>query len=110
MYCFAMKTFKEVLMDHGFSLKEASARGIPYDTLAKHAQGARRVGAFSAARYEILLGIPRSELRPDLWPAQGTEQSGGTTIHAGLRPAEGAAGKTAGEVPAVQSGSMDETA
>ncbi len=63
-----MKTFKQVLKDHGFSLKEASARGIPYDTLAKHAQGVRRVGAFSATRYEMLLGIPRWELRPDLWP------------------------------------------
>ncbi len=67
MYDIPMKTFKQILTEHGFTLKEAAARGIPYDTLAKHARGARRVGLAAAARYERLLGIPRSELRPDVW-------------------------------------------
>ncbi len=67
MYDMPMKTFKQILTEHGFSLKEAAARGIHYDTLAKHARGARRVGLAAAARYERLLGIPRSELRPDVW-------------------------------------------
>ena len=74
MYSMPMKTFKQLLRDYGYTLREAAAKGIPYDTLAKHAQGARRVGALAAARYERLLGILKSELRPDLW---GEENGGG---------------------------------
>lgn len=42
--------------------------GIPYNTVYQHVYGKRRMTADAALRYEEKLGIPRSELRPDLWP------------------------------------------
>ncbi|WP_295641348.1 hypothetical protein [uncultured Mailhella sp.] len=58
------------------SLRRASREsGIPYITLVQHANNARRVSPAMAVRYEELLGIPRWELRPDLWsgPEEGDD-------------------------------------
>lgn len=61
----------QALEAKGISVNEASkASGIRYDTIWKHCQGMRGVSAKMAVRYEAKLGIPRSELRPDLWPPE----------------------------------------
>lgn len=50
--------------------------GYPYPTVWRHASGKRNVSPEAALRYERTLGIPRSELRPDLWPPEdGTSSS-----------------------------------
>lgn len=62
---------KDILRARGLSIADASrASGIPYVTIAQHARGARGISAALAIKYERLLGIPRSALRPDLWPPQ----------------------------------------
>lgn len=45
--------------------------GLIYQTVWQHFNGLRRVKAEQAIKYELILGIPRSELRPDLWPPDG---------------------------------------
>ena len=42
--------------------------GVPFHNIYKQYKGERGVGPNSALLYERILGIPRSELRPDLWP------------------------------------------
>lgn len=37
-------------------------------TVLQHCKGARSISAETAIKYSIFLGIPLSELRPDLWP------------------------------------------
>ena len=39
-----------------------------FDCRGQHYTGRRKVTAEQAMKYERVLGIPRSELRPDLWP------------------------------------------
>ena len=64
-----MNNFKKALTARGLDVNSASkASGIGYDTIWKHALGLREVSPAMALRYETLLGIPRHELRPDLWP------------------------------------------
>ena len=64
-----MNTLRKALEKRSISIAEASKRGIPLTTIAKHCNGDRQLGVKAVLRYEELLGIPRSELRPDLWPA-----------------------------------------
>ena len=45
---------------------EASKQGLPYSTVRKHWLGERELGLKSVIRYEQILGIPRSELMPEL--------------------------------------------
>ncbi len=48
----------------------ASLTGTPsWGTVFKHCHGAR-ISAESAMRYHKTLGIPLSDLRPDLWPPE----------------------------------------
>lgn len=42
--------------------------GIAYQTIYQHCIGKRKVSPYLAIKYEETLKIPRSELRPDLWP------------------------------------------
>ena len=65
-----MKTLlTDILRKRGLSIADASrASGIPYVTIAQHVRGSRGISAALAIKYERQLGIPRSELRPDLWP------------------------------------------
>lgn len=46
----------------------AKLSGLSYQCIFQHVKGKRKVSANDAIRYERLLMIPRSELRPDLWP------------------------------------------
>ncbi len=68
MYNTHMNKFKFALESRGISPSDASAKGIPLATVQKHYYGSRNVGIKSVLKYEDILGIPRSELRPDLWP------------------------------------------
>jgi len=63
-----MNTLRAALEKRSMSMVEASKRGIPLTTITKHCSGDRQIGVKAVLRYEELLGIPRSELRPDLWP------------------------------------------
>ena len=68
-----MKTpsFKDILAKHGLTVLTASKKsGILYQCIYQHARGFRKVSAEDAVKYENLLGIPRNEIRPDLWPAE----------------------------------------
>ena len=66
-----MKYLKLALERRGLSMSDAARKGIPLSTIAKHCNGERELGLKAVLRYERLLGIPRSELRPDLWPPEG---------------------------------------
>ena len=68
-----MNTLKNALEKRGISMCEASRKGIPLTTIVKHCNGNRQLGIKATLRYEALLGIPRSELRPDLWPEEAKE-------------------------------------
>ena len=63
-----MKTLKQIFDERGWTLQDGAKRGVPYHNLQKQLNGTRGVGPRSAILYEEKLGIPRSELRPDLWP------------------------------------------
>ena len=58
-------------MSRGLSCKAVAKTGLRYQTVWLHFHGLRNIGVKSALRYEAVLGIPRSELRPDLWPPGG---------------------------------------
>jgi len=62
------KTFEKYFPHRGDLKKASRDSGIPYVTLIQHANNLRRVAPESAVKYEALLGIPRWELRPDVWP------------------------------------------
>lgn len=63
-----MKSIKQIFEERGLTLAAAAKRGVPYHALQKQLKGVRNVGVKSAILYEEKLGIPRSELRPDIWP------------------------------------------
>lgn len=63
-----MNALKKSLDSRGLTPIEASKIGVPYHNIYKQYKGERNVGIKSALLYERVLGIPRSELRPDLWP------------------------------------------
>ena len=50
-----------------------TAKGALY----QHCQGKRTISAESAVRYHDTLGIPLSELRPDLWRSGDSEDTEG---------------------------------
>lgn len=72
-----MKThFEEIFAARGWVVSEVSRKfNIPHMTLRQHLKGTRSISAEQALKYERLLGIPRSELRPDLWPPEETTSS-----------------------------------
>ena len=59
--------FARYFSQRGALRKASRESGIPYVTLIQHANNRRKVSSNMALRYEKLLGIPRWELRPDLW-------------------------------------------
>lgn len=63
-----MDTLKQVFERHGLTLADAVRMGVPYHALYKQLRGERSVGVVCAMRYHKVLGIPLSELRPDIWP------------------------------------------
>ena len=63
-----MTTLKEAMDRRGLLLKDLrNLAGIDYSYARKHYIGDARVSAEAAVAYEAQLGIPRYELRPDLW-------------------------------------------
>lgn len=69
-----MNRLKIALDKRGLTYLEASKMGVPYHNIQKQYRGMRSVGPKSAMLYEQVLGIPRSELRPDLWPPPAREK------------------------------------
>ena len=69
------EVFEKYFSRRGALRRASLESGIPYITLVQHANNVRRVSPAMAVRYEELLGIPRWELRPDLWC--GPEEDGG---------------------------------
>ena len=63
-----MDTLKQVFERHGLTLADAVKLGVPYHALYKQLRGERTVGVVCAMRYHRMLGIPLSEMRPDIWP------------------------------------------
>ena len=63
-----MDTLKQIFERHGLTLADAVRMGVPYHALYKQLRGERSVGVVCALRYHRMLGIPLSELRPDIWP------------------------------------------
>lgn len=62
-------TLNRAFCSRGLTAKSASTiSGIRYVTIYQHLTGKRSISAEMTLKYETLLGIPRSELRPDLWP------------------------------------------
>lgn len=68
LYNAHMNKFKLALEQRGLSPADVAQKGALLTTVQKHFYGSRNVGPVSAILYEQLIGIPRSELRPDLWP------------------------------------------
>ena len=67
-----MNNFAKALNARGLSVREAARKpGCKYVTVYKHYKDERNVGVKAALLYEEALGIPRSELRPDIWPPGG---------------------------------------
>lgn len=66
-----MNRLKLALQSRGLTPSEAAKTGLSLTTVQKHYYGSREVGPMYALKYERILGIPRSELRPDLWPPDG---------------------------------------
>ena len=78
-----MNTLKIALDQRVMTCREAARLGVPYHNIFKQYKGKRGVGPKSAILYELILGIPRSELRPDLWPtatATPATQRGGEDV------------------------------
>ena len=63
-----MNRLKEIFDAMGITPLSASKQGLPYHALFKQYKGERNVGPKCAILYEQVLGIPRSKLRPDIWP------------------------------------------
>jgi len=70
-----MNTLKQIFDRHGLTLADAVRLGLPYHALYKQLKGERAVGVTCALRYHEVLGIPLSELRPDIWRPSEEEKS-----------------------------------
>lgn len=56
----------------GFPLPTvAKASNLPRTTVWRHATGNRKISAEAALVYSKALGVPLSQIRPDLWPPNG---------------------------------------
>ena len=62
-----MNNIKNALDSRGISVRDAAKAGIPYMSVYKQYKGERNPSGRFALMYERCLGIPRSEIRPDLW-------------------------------------------
>ncbi len=71
-------TLHAVITRRGLSIAEAAhICGAKYTTFWRHCNGSRTLFGDVAARYADALGIPRSELRPDLWPQEAVPMESG---------------------------------
>lgn len=74
-----MNTLQQAFQLRGLSCRNAAKAGLRYQTVWLHFHGLRNIGVKSVLRYEAILGIPRSELRPDLWPPEHITTSAPTS-------------------------------
>lgn len=59
---------KKAMDERGIPRKDAyKLTGLDPSTASQHYRGVRAISATDALLYEKCLGIPRYELRPDLW-------------------------------------------
>lgn len=66
-----MKTATLFFPHTTFTLQQVvKLTGFQYSTVWRHVRNVQSISAESAVRYEKALGVPRSKLRPDLWPPQ----------------------------------------
>jgi hypothetical protein len=70
-----MNNVKRCLVSRGISVNEAAKAGMPYMSVYKQYRGERNPSGNFALIYERILGIPRSEIRPDLWPPKDSPAS-----------------------------------
>lgn len=64
-----MKNYvQEAFVRRGLTPIEAHKSGMPYQSVYRQYRGQRKPSGEYAILYEKILGIPRSEIRPDLWP------------------------------------------
>lgn len=69
MYIMLMKNFVRTALERrGLRPIDAHKRGMPYQSVYRQYRGERFPSGEYAILYENILGIPRSEIRPDLWP------------------------------------------
>lgn len=71
MYNKSMNRLKIAFQSRSLTPSGVAKAGLSLTTVQKHYYGSREVGPLYALKYERVLGIPRSELRPDLWPPDG---------------------------------------
>lgn len=64
---YAMTNVAQIFSRYGVTALSAYKAGMSYQTVWCHLRGTRKVSAQNALNYERLVGIPRWELRPDLW-------------------------------------------
>ena len=63
-----MNVLQAFLDNNGLTIPKAAREyGIPENTLRQHIKGQRNVSPEMAILYERVFGIPRENLRPDLW-------------------------------------------
>ena len=65
-----VSALKKAFDARGLQMKDLSGvPGLCYSLARRHYIGEKNLTARYAIIYERLFGIPRAELRPDLWPA-----------------------------------------
>ena len=78
---------KQSLDKRGLRRKDLrNVEGLPYSYAVKHYNGDVQISAKYAVLYENLFGIPRGELRPDLWSEPVNKEAIAETISALLKP------------------------
>lgn len=71
-----MNNFVKTALDsYGITPLEAHKRGMPYQSVYRQYRGERKPSGEYALLYEKLLGIPRSKIRPDLWPPDESQSA-----------------------------------
>ena len=59
----------------GFQVKDVqAATGFTFMTIYRHIKGQREISPECALKYHDTLGIPLSDLRPDLWGRHNAEK------------------------------------
>ena len=66
-----MNALRRYFKESGKTILQVSREtGIPRPTIYTHLDGSREMSIDAAKRYHRLLGIPLSDLRPDVWGAE----------------------------------------
>lgn len=70
------EALKAYIIKNNLTLQEVADRtGLKTpSTVCQHLKGDRKISAQSALAYHKGLGIPLSDLRPDLWPEPATKE------------------------------------